>query len=167
MDQIKIGNFLKELRKENGFTQEQLAQYFNVSSRTVSRWECGRNMPDLDILIEMCDYYEVDLRELLDGERKEVKMNQELEETVLKVADYSNEEKIRLTKILHFFSWIGVICFIIFMVLEGNGLAEKGVYAHIASFCQGVSFGILVITVIYTSRYMAKIKNFKMRMIKR
>lgn len=86
MDQLKIGRFLKDLRKEKGLTQEQLAEQFHVSRRTVSRWETGSNLPDLDILMEMADYYEVDLRELLDGERKSEKMNKELEETVLKVA---------------------------------------------------------------------------------
>ena len=74
MDQMKIGMFFKELRKEKGLTQEQLAERLRVSRRTVSRWETGSNMPDLDILIEMSDYYEVELRELLDGERKGEKM---------------------------------------------------------------------------------------------
>lgn len=41
MDQKKIGSFLKELRKEKGFTQEQLAEKLNVAGRTVSRWETG------------------------------------------------------------------------------------------------------------------------------
>jgi transcriptional regulator with XRE-family HTH domain len=50
VDQKKIGWFLKELRKEKEMTQEQIAEQFNVSSRTVSRWENGYNMPDLDIL---------------------------------------------------------------------------------------------------------------------
>ena len=67
MDQQKIGAFLKVLRKQKGLTQEQIAEKFNVSSRTVSRWENGNNMPDLDVLIEISDFYEVDLRELLDG----------------------------------------------------------------------------------------------------
>lgn len=62
MNQIKIGEFLKELRKEKGLTQEQLAEKLNVSRRTVSRWETGNNLPDLDVFIEMADYYEVDLR---------------------------------------------------------------------------------------------------------
>ena len=61
MNQIKIGEFLKELRKEKGLTQEQLAEQFNVSRKSVSRWETGNNMPDLDTLIEMADYYEIDL----------------------------------------------------------------------------------------------------------
>ncbi len=65
MNQEKIGRFLKELRKQKGLTQEQIAEKFNVSNRTISRWENGYNMPDIDILIEISDYYEVDLRKFL------------------------------------------------------------------------------------------------------
>ena len=79
MDQKKIGVFLKELRKEKELTQEQLAEIVQVSNRTVSRWENGNNMPDLDILIELSDFYEVELREILDGERKSENMNKEKE----------------------------------------------------------------------------------------
>ena len=104
MDQKKIGCFFKELRKEKGITQEQLAEKLNVAGRTISRWETGNNMPDLDFLIEMADFYKVDIRELIDGERKSEKMNKEMEETILKVADYSIEEKNRLIKKLHVFS---------------------------------------------------------------
>lgn len=62
MNQMKIGVFIKELRKEKALTQEQLAEIFGVSRRTVLRWETGSNLPDLDILIEMADYFKVDLR---------------------------------------------------------------------------------------------------------
>ena len=82
MDQKKIGSFLKELRKDKGITQEQFAEKLGVSSRTISRWETGSNMPDLDILIQIADYYDVEIREILDGERKSEKMNKDLEETV-------------------------------------------------------------------------------------
>ena len=58
MNQQKIGKFLKELRKQKELTQEQIAEKFHVSNRTISRWENGNNMPDLDILIELSDYYE-------------------------------------------------------------------------------------------------------------
>jgi len=57
MNQIKIGQFLKELRKETGLTQEQFAEQFNLSRRTVSRWENGNNMPDLDMLLALADFY--------------------------------------------------------------------------------------------------------------
>ena len=100
-DQAKIGSFLKELRKEKTLTQEQLAEEFNVVSRTVSRWENGNNMPDLSILVELADFYDVDIRELIDGERKSENMTEEMKDTLVKVADYSESEKENIIKKLY------------------------------------------------------------------
>ena len=93
MDQKKTGLFLRELRKEKEFTQEQLAEQFNVSSRTVSRWETGTNMPDLSVLVELSDFYQVDIKEIIDGERKSETMNEETREILVKVAEYTEKEK--------------------------------------------------------------------------
>ena len=109
MDLVKIGAFLKELRKEKNITQEELADKMGVSRRTVSRWETGTNMPDMDILIDISDFYDVDLREILDGERKDIKMDNETKETVLKVEEVSNEEKAKIVRNIH-------VLFIIAMV---------------------------------------------------
>jgi transcriptional regulator with XRE-family HTH domain len=57
MDQMKIGAYLKELRKEKNLTQELIAGKFGVSQRSVSRWENGNTMPDISVLIELADYY--------------------------------------------------------------------------------------------------------------
>ena len=114
MDQAKTGSFLKELRKEKNLTQEQLAEKFNVASRTVSRWENGNNMPDLSILVELADFYDVDIRELIDGERKSENMTEEMKDTLVKVADYSETEKENIIKKL-FGSIIG--CTLIFLAL--------------------------------------------------
>lgn len=167
MDQIKIGNFLKELRKEKNITQEQFAEIIGVSGRTVSRWETGSNMPDLDVLIQIADYYEVDIRELFDGERKNEKMNKDLEDTVLKVADYSNNEKEKITRRMHYLFLAGVLAFLVFAVLDFMGLADSGSTENIASFALGLSFGTLILGVIFTSRYIVKIREFKLRMLKR
>ena len=75
MDQKKIGNFLKDLRKANGFTQEQVAEKLGTSSRTISRWETGAYMPDISLLVAIAEMYDVDVREIIDGERKEENMN--------------------------------------------------------------------------------------------
>lgn len=99
MDAKKIGIFLRELRKEKGLTQEQLAEVLHVSGRTVSRWETGTNMPDLSILIQIAEFYEVEVKEILDGERKGEIMDKELKETLSKVADYSTLEKEKALKI--------------------------------------------------------------------
>lgn len=87
MDTKKIGAFLKQCRKEKNLTQEQLAEKFEVSARTVSRWETGINMPDLSILVQLAEYYDVEMRELLDGERSQT-MNKEMKETLDKVVVY-------------------------------------------------------------------------------
>ncbi len=91
MNQQRIGEFLKHLRKDKGLTQEQLAEQFYVSSRTVSRWETGSNMPDVDMLIELANFYDVDIREIIDGERKGENMDNENKDTLKKVAEYSNK----------------------------------------------------------------------------
>ena len=98
MDQIKIGNFLKELRKEHNLSQEQLADRFNVSSRSVSRWENGKTMPDISLMIELADFYDIDIRDLLRGERKSEKMEEDLKETLVMVADYTEAEKAKILK---------------------------------------------------------------------
>ena len=59
MEQIKIGTFLKTLRKEKNMTQEQLAEHLGVSNRTVSRWETGSNMPDISLLTEIAEFFDV------------------------------------------------------------------------------------------------------------
>lgn len=117
MDQTKIGTFLRELRKEKGLSQEDLAERFLVSSRSISRWENGNTMPDISILIELADFYNVDIRELLNGERKSENMNEDLKETLTMVADYTNSEKEQLSKQLItymvgsivFFAFLGII----------------------------------------------------------
>ena len=93
MNQQKIGGFLKRLRKETGMTQEQLAEQFSVSSRTVSRWETGSNMPDVSMLVELADFYNVDIREIIDGERKSEMMDKETKDTLKKVAEYATEKE--------------------------------------------------------------------------
>lgn len=96
MNQQKTGDFLKRLRKGKGLTQEQLAETFHVSSRTVSRWETGSNMPDISTLIDLADFYDVDIRELIDGERKREIMDPESKDTLKKVAAYATEGEKRV-----------------------------------------------------------------------
>ena len=71
MDQEQIGRFLGQVRRERGLTQEQLAQRLGVSQRTVSRWETGRNMPDISMLTALCAQLDITVAELLAGQRME------------------------------------------------------------------------------------------------
>lgn len=126
MDAKKIGEFLKILRKEKGLTQEQLAGILSVSGRTISRWETGTNLPDLSILIQMAEFYAVDVKEILDGERKSEDMDKELKETLSKVADYNKLEKEKVNKAGNaVFGLTFVVCaaMIVIQLLMAGGLA--------------------------------------------
>ena len=143
------------------------AEKLSVARRTVSRWEMGSNMPDLDVLIELSDFYAVDLREILSGERKSEQMNEETKETVLLVAEYGNEDKERLLRRMHWLSIAGLIGFGMFLVTTLLDLSEVSLYEEISSFGLGLAFGIMILGIIYTSRYMFKIKQFKERLLDR
>jgi len=69
MDTIKIGNFLTELRKEQGLTQEALGEKIGVTNKTISRWENGNYLPPVEMLQELSKLYAVSINELLCGER--------------------------------------------------------------------------------------------------
>lgn len=156
MDQVKTGAFIKKLRTEKGLTQEQLAEKFNVSRRTVSRWETGSNMPDLDVLIEMSDYFDVDIRELLDGERKDRKMDKELEETVLMVADYSSNEKKRIKRIMCSYFIAGTTALLTNGILDFCDLPET----FWIGFAKGSTFGLALVAMLlglaYASGHLAR-----------
>lgn len=98
MDQKKIGYFLKQLRNEKEITQEQAAEKFGVAQRTVSRWETGNNMPDISMLVYLAEFYDVDVQEIIDGERKSETMNEDVKVTLEKVADYTDAINARAMK---------------------------------------------------------------------
>ena len=71
MDQEKFGKFIKEIRKKNNLTQKQLADKYNVTYQAVSKWENGKNMPDMSLIKQMSSDFEITLEEMFDGEFKE------------------------------------------------------------------------------------------------
>jgi len=71
MDQEKIGKFIASLRKQKGMTQEGLGEMLGVTNKTVSRWETGKYMPDIDKLQELSAVLGISVNELLAGERME------------------------------------------------------------------------------------------------
>ena len=165
MNLIRTGRLLQSLRKEKGLTQEEVAEKVGVARRTVSRWETGNNMPDLDILIELSDLYEVDLQEILRGERKGEQMNDELKETVLAVADYSNEEKAKMLRGMHRVSIAGLLGLIGFMVLWICDVDGTMPYVYISGFCLGVPLAAVIFGAIYTSKHFARIRRCKQRLL--
>lgn len=95
MDQVKIGKFISELRKGKKLTQEQLAEKLGVTQKSVSRWETGKNMPDLSILQPLSAELGVTVSELLDGVKSESN-EKSADEAIYQIIDYSLKSKARV-----------------------------------------------------------------------
>ena len=92
VDLRRMGAFLRQLRCEQGVTQEALAERLGVSARTVSRWENGTTMPDLVMVVELAKAFGVSIPELVGGGRKEPAMDAATEETARTMATYGEHE---------------------------------------------------------------------------
>lgn len=109
----------------------------------------------------MADYYEVELKEMLDGERKSENMNEELKETVLKVAEFSSEDKMKLTQRMNKLFVAGFIAATIYVFLFFTDNADN----FVGGICLGFTFGMMIVGVVITSKHATKIRNCKMRII--
>ncbi len=78
MNQEKIGKFIKEIRKKNNLTQAELAEKYNVTYQAVSKWENGKNMPDISLIKQMSKDFNISLEEFYDGEYKNVKKDKKI-----------------------------------------------------------------------------------------
>ncbi len=167
MDQKKTGSFLRELRKEKQLTQEQLAEQFGVTNRSVSRWETGSNMPDLSILVELADFYDVDIRDIIDGERKGDDMNKEEKERLLIVADYAEKEKNTLLMRLRIISIVGLVSLIagltMMVISRDNNLP---VYDYLMGTLMGVAIGALLVAVFYSTGVLENMRKRKRKLMK-
>ena len=110
MDQVKIGNFIKECRKELSITQYELADKLNVSFKTISKWECGKGLPDVSLLLPLCNELKISVNELLSGERL---LNEEYKEKaednlidIIKKEREENKKKIMIEVL------IGIPCIV-------------------------------------------------------
>lgn len=160
MDQTKVGQFLKQLRKEKGITQEEFAEKIGVSGRTVSRWETGSNMPDISLLVDIADFYDVDVREIIEGVKKSEMMNEEIRDTAEKMADYAGAEKSRLLKFAQIIGIIGVIALSVATILMCVNIKEPSVISFIPVLFAFVALISMMVMTLYVTGVLRKlIKN--------
>ena len=150
MDQIKVGAFLKDLRKEKGITQEQLAEKLGVSGRTISRWETGKNMPDISLLVEIAEFFDVSIPEIIKGERKSEYMKNETKEVAETMSDYAKAEKEQLIKSFRNMSIIGLIALLVYMVLRETGVYDRNIFLQ---YTYGISESLIYVTVLMFPLY--------------
>ena len=97
MDQIKIGRFIAERRKNAGLTQFQLAEKLNITDRAVSKWETGKSLPDSSIMLDLCGILDISVNDLLSGEVVTMdNYNKKLENNLLEMVKQKEEADKRL-----------------------------------------------------------------------
>ena len=126
MDQEKIGAFISTLRKEQGMTQQQLADAIGVSNKTISKWECGKGMPELALIVPLCHILQISINEFLTGEhllengyteKAEVNMMNLLQET-------ENSKKKSRSSLLAFGITVIIFLFVVlYSVITNMGIS--------------------------------------------
>lgn len=94
MNQEKIGKFICKCRKEKNLTQEQLAEKLNITSKSISRWENGKTMPDLSLMKPLCEKLDITINELLSGEKiSKNNIEKKTENILINTIKYSQQTK--------------------------------------------------------------------------
>lgn len=115
MNQIKIGKFISSCRKEQGMTQAALAEKLGISDRAVSKWETGKSLPDSGIMLELCEILNINVNELLSGERIMVEKYDSQAEKNLLALRKEVEEKDK--QLLRLEVWFGIPIIVIGLAL--------------------------------------------------
>ena len=115
MDQVKIGKFIAERRKEANLTQMQLAEKLNITNRAVSKWETGKAMPDTSLMLDLCNILKISVNDLLSGEVVSMETyNKKLEQNLLEMVKQKEDADKRLLSLEIF---IGALVTIILLAL--------------------------------------------------
>ena len=111
MDQVKIGKFIKQKRKEKKITQSELAEKLNVTDRAISKWENGICMPDSGIITELCKILNITINDLFSGEVVDMKDSEKkLEKNLLEIIKLKEQKDKQLLSLEIF---IGILVSII------------------------------------------------------
>jgi transcriptional regulator with XRE-family HTH domain len=109
MDQIKIGKFIAETRKSQKLTQRQLADALSISDKTVSKWECGKGLPEVSLMLPLCDTLRITVNDLLSGEKIfEADYQKKAEKIIMDLMKENEENKKRMA--------LSVICGVITII---------------------------------------------------
>ena len=118
----------------------------------------------MDILIDISDFYGVDLREILDGERKSKQMDKEIKETVLKVAEYENEGKKRSSIVVIVYSVLGIISLLANLMMNMIEMPDTFMTGFLEGMTIAVALVAMALGIAYATGTLAKLYSFKKRL---
>lgn len=143
MDVIKIGKFIADRRKKQNLTQMELAEKLNITDRAVSKWECGKSLPDASVMLELCKVLEISVNELLTGENLEMKdYNEQAEKNLIEMKKQKEHADKRL---LTAEIWLGLFAALFLLaVVVSAGIAEIPEWAKVLIIIGGLIVFLIV-----------------------
>ncbi len=149
MDQIKIGKFISDERKQKHYTQRQLAQLLNISDKTISKWETGNGFPEVSTLLPLCEILDISVNDLLSGERlSDTDYKVKAEENMVQFIQEKeeNRKKIQTTSITGLISLISFLTLIMVVCVYTNvmSLSFKILLVIIATIIFATGFYVAV-----------------------
>ena len=136
MDTIKVGKFIAERRKKQNLTQVELAEKLCITDRAVSKWECGKSLPDASIMIELCEILDISVNELLTGEEIEMtNYNKQAELNLIEMKKQKEESDKRLLALEVVIGITGVLFLLVLMLIAI--LIEMKTWARITLISSG------------------------------
>ena len=106
--ELKVGKLISNIRKNKGLTQQELANRLGVSSKTISKWECGNGLPDVSMLKKVSEILEISVEELLEGKLQN-----------------KQENKLKKSKIIKYTSMFFITIFILIIIININNLQQE------------------------------------------
>lgn len=98
MDQIKIGKFIAESRRSRNLTQRQLADILSISDKTISKWECGKGLPEVSLMLPLCAALNITVNDLLSGEKvSQTDYQRKAEGNMMNLMKENEENRKRIT----------------------------------------------------------------------
>ena len=146
MDLIKIGKFIAECRKKKNLTQEQLAEKLYITDRAVSKWERGLSLPDADKMLDLCNILDINVNELLNGEKINMKdYEKKTDELLVELAKQEELKNKKMITDMYVLAITAVIFYIGITLLAAYTLGEGTLFGIIVA----VSTAFLVIVAFY------------------
>lgn len=137
MNQVKIGRFIAECRKNKNLTQMQLAEKLKITDRAISKWENGKSLPDASIMLELCNILDITVNELLSGEFiMKNEYNEKLEQNLLEMVKQKEISDRRLLK-MEIVIGITVTLFYIILIFVAS-FVEMPYWVRILLICVGI-----------------------------
>ena len=166
MDNEKFGNFIKSLRKEKKLTQKELGEKLNITDKAISKWERGLSFPDIAMLNSLASFFEIDVSELLNGEKgikKEVDIEKVIEEAIENYKNLAEKRQIKIKKIKKIIGIISIIILILSLLIQGAYLyvLRKHNFEYVIDILEYIMNEIIIVSATISMILLTKNKRIK------